>query len=73
MGILSWSNGCDQRLATIRGPQRRILSRVRCIAWFSLLGLHRFARLVDLEFTADLLRHEFVDVAEPWILSVQLD
>jgi hypothetical protein len=28
-----WPNGSDQQLATLREPHRRILSRVRCIAW----------------------------------------
>jgi hypothetical protein len=28
------ANGCNQRLATLREPHRRILSRVRCIALF---------------------------------------
>ena len=29
-----WENARDQRLATMDYPHRRILSRVRCIAWF---------------------------------------
>jgi hypothetical protein len=47
------SNDCNQRLATLCEPCRRILSRVRCIAWFGvsslrpplgLLHAHLFAR-----------------------------
>ena len=55
-------NAGNQRLATLDFPSGPILSRVRCIALFSLLGLLRFAGLVDLEFSADLLRHELVDL-----------
>jgi hypothetical protein len=33
------ANGCDQRLATLREPHRRSLSRVRCIAWFDLITI----------------------------------
>ena len=37
----SWdggSNDCDQRLATIDELYRRILSRVRCIAWMLIMA-----------------------------------
>ena len=36
VGVRSARNGCNQRLATLREPHQPILSRVRCIAWFSL-------------------------------------
>jgi hypothetical protein len=36
-------NDCDQRLATIDELYRRILSRVRCIAWLELRCQHRQA------------------------------
>jgi hypothetical protein len=36
---LHWlPNDCDQRLATIDKPHRYILSRVRYIAWFAVVG-----------------------------------
>jgi hypothetical protein len=34
----SIQNGGDQRFATLRDPLCRILSRVRCIAWFADRG-----------------------------------
>jgi hypothetical protein len=37
------ANDCDQRLATIDELYRRILSRVRCIAWLELRCQHRQA------------------------------
>ncbi|MEJ1715187.1 hypothetical protein SMA37_26600, partial [Escherichia coli] len=32
------SNDGNQRLATLREPHRRILSRVRCIAWMLIMA-----------------------------------
>ena len=46
-------NGGDQRLATIRDPHRRILSRVRCIALFGVPWLK------DIDGRSDFEDHLF--------------
>jgi hypothetical protein len=50
-------NGRDQRLATIDEPHRRILSRVRCIAWFALAG---DGRMMPLFPRPDVTKIDFV-------------